>query len=436
VKAAIIAAQAIPKSRISIQAGSEGVSTVATVLAAASSKEVAELVQYTVTDPHEQYASCDCIMATQLCMCEHQLAVLLHMYPGPRTPRILLEMLGTRFSMPGGCAPHGLQPLQPLVDKLTAANSTETGPQASATAAAPQQVRCQTDAQADHELTASTLPPLPQSAALEQVQVQKRTEARLARIQAGAAAWTTQLQQMQEMLQSVADVDVQESLYRETCQSFQHLSRRYHAITAGSCNPVLPCHIPAGQVSQRAKDALEMKRKRQASKQGSKENEPLPNLAIQPGPGKQGEGNVWKRNKGLRGVLSDLCSSADNSSQLQHAAPEASNEQRLQAPPPQPPPLQQQQQQEQRLKPLLLPVKPREHLPLLQSVLLEKDRRRVETAMAAGYTIPASSLAFPQYSQPQVQQQAQQRELGGQQSVVAVPVNRPRLLAPQPQLPH
>jgi hypothetical protein len=145
-----------------------------------------------------------------------------------------------------------------------------------------------------------------------------------------------------------------------------------------------------------------------------------------------------------------LCSSADKSSQLQHAAPQEANEQRLQTPPP--------LQPQQRLKPLLLPVEPREHLLLLQSVLLEKDRRRIETVMAAGYTLPASSLAFPQYSQPQVQQQAQQRELGGQQqeqqreqqqqqwhphqlrtqlgphqSVVAVPVNRPRLLAPQPQ---
>jgi hypothetical protein len=153
-----------------------------------------------------------------------------------------------------------------------------------------------------------------------------------------------------------------------------------HAITAtaDSCNPVLPCHISAGQVSRRAKDALEVKRKRQIPQQGSKENKPLQNLAIQPGPGKQGDGNVWKRNKDLKGVLSDLCSSSDKSSQLQHAAPQEANEQRLQTPPP--------LQQQQRLKPLLLPVKPREHLPLLQSVLLEKDRRRIETAMAAGYT--------------------------------------------------
>jgi hypothetical protein len=72
---------------------------------------------------------------------------------------------------------------------------------------------------------------------------------------------------------------------------------------ADSCNPVLPCHIPAGQVS--ACERCAGGETKETPQQGSKENKPLQNLAIQPGPGKQGDGNVWKR-KGLKGVLSDV----------------------------------------------------------------------------------------------------------------------------------
>jgi hypothetical protein len=34
---------------------------------------------------------------------------------------MLLEMLGTRYAMPGGCSPHDADQVKPLLDKLSAA---------------------------------------------------------------------------------------------------------------------------------------------------------------------------------------------------------------------------------------------------------------------------------------------------------------------------
>jgi hypothetical protein len=36
--------------------------------------------------------------------------------------QVLLETLGTRYAMPGGCSPHDADQLKPLVDKLSAAD--------------------------------------------------------------------------------------------------------------------------------------------------------------------------------------------------------------------------------------------------------------------------------------------------------------------------
>jgi hypothetical protein len=48
-------------------------------------------------------------------------------------------------------------------------------------------------------------------------------------------------------------------------------------------------------------------KRRVAPDQSGVENSTLPGFVPQICPGKQGEGNVWKRNRGLREVLADLC---------------------------------------------------------------------------------------------------------------------------------
>jgi hypothetical protein len=67
---------------------------------------------------------------------------------------------------------------------------------------------------------------------------------------------------MQHELSAEAVVQVQESLYLETCQAFLHLHRRYDAIRAVGNNPMPNCHTPSNQTSKRAKDAREGQKKR------------------------------------------------------------------------------------------------------------------------------------------------------------------------------
>jgi hypothetical protein len=89
---------------------------------------------------------------------------------------------------------------------------------------------------------------------------------------------------MQHELSEEADVQVQESLYRETCEAFLHLRRRFDAIRAVRSNPMPNCHAPSNQTSKRGKDAKEGQRKhRVAPDQIGDENSPLPGIVPQIG---------------------------------------------------------------------------------------------------------------------------------------------------------
>jgi hypothetical protein len=50
---------------------------------------------YTMEQPQLRYAGCDCLDAAHMCMCNHQLVVLLKMFPGTECMDTLLETLGT-----------------------------------------------------------------------------------------------------------------------------------------------------------------------------------------------------------------------------------------------------------------------------------------------------------------------------------------------------
>jgi hypothetical protein len=108
--------------------------------------------------------------------------------------------------------------------------------------------------------------------------------ARIAHIRAGIADLTSQLQKMQHELSEEADVQVQESLYRETCEAFLHLRRQFDAIRAVRSNPMPNCHAQSNQTTKRGKDAKEGQRKRRvAPDQIGDENLPLPGFVPQIG---------------------------------------------------------------------------------------------------------------------------------------------------------
>jgi hypothetical protein len=203
--------------------------------------------------------------------------------------QVLLEMLGTRYAMPGGCSPHDADQLKPLVDKLSAADEAtdQRAQEQEKTATLPLQApQCEGHQRVEGLLAFSDAESADASAQEHQdVQPSKSSAAaRIARIRAGIADLTSQLQKMQHELSEEADLQVQVSLYRETCEAFLHLRRRFDAIRAVRSNPMPNCHAPSNQTSKRGKDAKEGQRKRRvAPDQIGDENSPLPGFVPQIG---------------------------------------------------------------------------------------------------------------------------------------------------------
>jgi hypothetical protein len=87
-------------------------------------------VRYTLKDPHLRFACCECESAVQHRTCKHQLAVLMHLFPGLESRRAMLMFLGTRLGMKGGCQPDRSAPdsLLPLLNKLQQLRAADDKP--------------------------------------------------------------------------------------------------------------------------------------------------------------------------------------------------------------------------------------------------------------------------------------------------------------------
>jgi hypothetical protein len=87
VQAALTLAQDISPGSVSAEPGPDGQSTIATVHAPAAGQHSKEKQQkHSVVEPFSRHAGCECSRAIQLSFCEHQLAVFLRTFVGPRTP--------------------------------------------------------------------------------------------------------------------------------------------------------------------------------------------------------------------------------------------------------------------------------------------------------------------------------------------------------------
>jgi hypothetical protein len=157
--------------------------------------------------------------------------------------------------MPGGCSPHDADQLKPLVDKLSAADEAtdQRAQERKKAATLPLQAPQFEGHQRVEGLLALSDTESADASAQEHQDIQpskSSAAARIARIRAGMADLTSQLQKMQHELSEEADVQVQESLYRETCQAFLHRRRRFDAIRAIRSNPMPNCHAPSNQTSK------------------------------------------------------------------------------------------------------------------------------------------------------------------------------------------
>lgn len=294
-------------------------------------------VQYTITDPHLRYAACNCPMAVQQQTCKHQLAALLHVWPGQAAAKMMHSMLGSKLGRPQGCDPQADQPLRPLTDALEAAkaagklamhaDSAQQLEQA-APAAAPLSDACPcADEPGDVAAPDEDLAPAsfcPEAADTEQLAPQPED--------ADAAAERQRERQRQRCINHFAERAGEIASYcaqpellstgalSTMCQELdlvaEKLRRARQAADADSIDAasaqVLPSfHRPAGQTTKRALDAMEVGRRRKQPKQTG--DVPSTSAAVsaplQPRtmPGKQGKSNVWKRHDSLAGVLADPC---------------------------------------------------------------------------------------------------------------------------------